>query len=153
MQSVYFECSGYLTPTEESHLRTFNRMYDSWCEDSHTYFEHLNKTIQLLDFIRSDISSNKVLYSACDKCAMIKDETSKCYIGDLMNHVMSDPLTYFDRNDFREHPHNFPLHRDAIKHKEEQVEQHRQDVTMTSDYRYYFINNDMVEYIGVVSSD
>ena len=147
MVSVNYESRQDLTTNEKNIISEFNHLYEFWSENRVTYLEHLNKTLHILDFIRIDISKNKALYSSCDKATMVFHDDSKYFLGDLMNEIMSDPLSSFEESDFMP---SIGIHRDDIKSKKNDIECLRELVTMNNDYRYYFIDNDDVEFIGSI---
>ena len=146
-----FESADVLEGYEKDFLFEFNDYYNAWCDDTITYYEHLKKTFNILCLVQEDICRNKVLYTLCDKKAMIIDGGDKFYIGDLLDHVLRDPLNYFDEGEFT----RIGSTCNEKKEKKNQVQNLRDTIVTSNDYRYYYIDetDDTVECIDEYTTD
>lgn len=146
-----YESTPYLEDYEKTLLFEFNDYYNSWCDDNISYYEHLKKTLNILLFVQEDICRNKVLYTLCDKRAMIIDEGDKFYIGDLLDNILRDPLSFLEQDDFPRVGSTC----NEKKEKQNQIQALRDYIVTSNDYRYYYIDetDDTVECIDEFTED
>ena len=146
-----YESTPELDEEEKNLLFEFNDCYNAWCDDNNSYYEHLKKTFNILLFVQEDICRNKVLYTLCDKKAMVIDDGEKFYIGDLLDHVLRSPLNYFDQEEFT----RIGATCNDKKEKQKQIQNLRDCIVTSNDYRYYYIDetDETVEYVNEYTSD
>ena len=146
-----YQSEPALESYEKDVLFAFNDYYNAWCNENLTYYEHLKKTLNILFFVQEDISRNKVLYTLCEKRAMIVDDGEKFYVGDLLDNVLREPLTFLEQDDFPRVGSTC----NEKKEKQNQVQNLRDFIVNSNDYRYYYIDetDDTVECINEFTID